>query len=255
MCGRRSDSRLEFSRLQWRDRAGLAPASSFRFQRAELTVYAAMIGVKIPKALGPSAPCGSSGEQTVAMTRLSLISHAATQVQRVAAFPLDEALGEEQITEIAALGWNAPEVRRVLSGPELRAQQTAQALGLSAVTTIELRDCDYGEWSGRKLGDIELENPEGIAAWLADPAAKPHSGESILNLSARVGRWLDAQTDTGHSIVVTHPAVIRSAILKALNAPAQAFWRIDIAPLSLTDLRFNGRLWTLRSAGCALRKS
>jgi hypothetical protein len=43
--------------------------------------------------------------------------------------------------------------------------------------------------------------------------------------------------------------VIRSAIVHALSASAQTFWRIDIAPLSLTDLRFNGRVWTLRSSG------
>jgi broad specificity phosphatase PhoE len=189
------------------------------------------------------------------MTRLTFISHAATHAQRLAAFPLDEALDEKQIAEIAALGWNAPKAQQVWSGPERRAQQTAQALGLSPATAVELRDCDYGEWSGRTLSDIELENSEGIVAWLTDPSEAPHGGESIVNLIGRVGRWLDDRGDSGHSIVVTHPAVIRSAIVHALRAPAQAFWRIDIAPLSLTDLRFNGKHWTLRSAACALYKS
>ena len=54
-----------------------------------------------------------------------------------------------------------------------------------------------------------------------------------------------------HTIAVTHPAVIRAAIVHALQVPLPAFWRFDIAPLSLTDLRFNGGVWSVRCAGCS----
>jgi broad specificity phosphatase PhoE len=193
--------------------------------------------------------------ETTLTTRFTLISHAATHAQRRAAFPLDEPLEEREIAKIAVLGWNAPRAQRILCGPELRVQQTAQALGLAATVALDLRDCDYGRWHGRELDELQSNDPEGIATWLADPVAAPHGGESIVNLIGRVGRWLDEQHDTGHTIAVTHPAVIRSAIVHALQAPAHAFWRIDIAPLSWADIRFNGRVWTLRSAACALRKS
>lgn len=181
--------------------------------------------------------------------RITFISHAATSTQRNAAFPLDESVDERAFAEIAALGWHTPRAQSVFSGPERRAQQTVDALQLSASLAIELRDCDYGVWRGRELSELQSEDPEGIAAWLTDATAAPHGGESIVNLIARVGRWVDGQNDGGHTIAVTHPAVIRSAIVHALSAPAQTFWRIDIAPLSLTDLRFNGRVWTLRSSG------
>ena len=165
---------------------------------------------------------------------------------------MDEPLEETELAKVAGFGWNAPRTQQVLSGPERRAQQTAEALGLSAAVAAELRDCDYGRWNGVELAEVQVREPEHVAAWLTDTAAAPHGGESIVNLIGRVGRWLDRQRDAGHTIAVTHPAVIRAAMVYALDAPLLSFWRIDVAPLTLTDLRFNGRVWTLRSSGCAL---
>jgi len=51
----------------------------------------------------------------------------------------------------------------------------------------------------------------------------------------------------GRVVAVTHPAVVRAAILVALDAPAKSFWRVDIAPVSRTVLHFRGHAWTLRS--------
>jgi broad specificity phosphatase PhoE len=220
--------------------------------QATLTLCLAIISVKRAAARRCNSYVMHSGEPDSVPTRLSLISHAATQAQRHAAFPLDESLDRQEISKINALGWTAPKAQKVLSAPEHRTQQTAQALGLTANITPELRDCDYGIWGGRELSELQTQDPEGVATWLANPAARPHSGESIANLIDRVGRWLGLQREDGHTIAVTHPAVIRSAVIHVLNAPVLSFWRIDIAPLSLTDLRFNGRVWTLRSSATPL---
>jgi broad specificity phosphatase PhoE len=91
-----------------------------------------------------------------------------------------------------------------------------------------------------------------MVAWLTDPAAAPHGGESIASLIKRTGSWLEEQRDVAHIIAVTHPAVIRGAIVHALQLPLMTFWRFDVAPLSLTDLRFNGRVWSVRCVGCPL---
>jgi broad specificity phosphatase PhoE len=58
-----------------------------------------------------------------------------------------------------------------------------------------------------------------------------------------------------NTIAVTHPAVIRAAIVHAMQLPPTTFWRFDVAPLSLTDLRFSGRVWSVRCAGCSLPSS
>jgi broad specificity phosphatase PhoE len=184
--------------------------------------------------------------------RLTLIAHAATEAHRKAAFPLDESITEREIAKIAALNWNAPRAERIWSAPEQRTQETSRLLGLAATVTDELRDCDYGSWRGRSMDEVQSADPEGMLAWLTDPSAAPHGGQSIADLINRVGRWIDQQHEVSHTAAVTHPAVVRAAIVYALQVPAQTFWRLDISPLSLSDLRFNHRAWTLRCAGCAL---
>lgn len=83
-----------------------------------------------------------------------------------------------------------------------------------------------------------------LELWLTDPAAAPHGGESIVDLTERVAGWLMSVTSV--TVAVTHPALIRAAILTALDIPPKSFWRIDIAPLSRTTLHYRNDRWTLR---------
>ena len=50
-------------------------------------------------------------------------------------------------------------------------------------------------------------------------------------------------------VAVTHASVIRAAIIHAIEAGPRTFWRIDVAPLSLTRLSGNKGVWTLVSVG------
>jgi broad specificity phosphatase PhoE len=91
-----------------------------------------------------------------------------------------------------------------------------------------------------------------LLQWLTRPDAAPHGGESIENLIARAGQWIEEQRAVSHTLAVTHPAVIRAAIVSALDLPAKIFWRFDIAPLSLSEMYFSRNTWTVRRAGCFL---
>jgi broad specificity phosphatase PhoE len=194
-------------------------------------------------------------EPQVLPTRITLISHAATLALRHSSFPLNESVTEGELEKIAASGWAAPRAQQVCCGPERRTWETATALGLKPTETIEISEINYGIWGGKQIDEIQASDPAGLAAWLTDVQATPHGGESVAQLIARVGAWLEKQTNAGHTVAVTHPAVIRGVILYCLQAPLTSFWRLDIAPLSVTDLRFNGRLWTTRSTGCPLYRS
>ena len=57
------------------------------------------------------------------------------------------------------------------------------------------------------------------------------------------------KTITGNLIVVTHPAVIRAAIVCAIEATPQSFRRIDIVPLSVTRVSSADGRWNLTSSG------
>jgi len=179
-------------------------------------------------------------------TRLLLIAHAPTAATRRAAFPRDEAI--EPIEAAPLLG----PATRCFAAPERRTRETAEALGLDARRETLLADIDLGRWEGRTFEEVLDDDPSGMAAWTTDPRCTPHGGESVEDLITRVGTWLDGEReDGGRIIAVTHPAVIRAAVVAAIGAPATSFWRIDIAPLARIDLRSDNRRWVLREIAMA----
>jgi len=183
--------------------------------------------------------------------RLILICHASTDAVRRSAFPADEPLDEPGKAGAAALAGLLPSADRCWASPELRTRQTAETLQLQATVQSTLHDCDYGAWKGYSFFDVLAREPDAVSDWLHDPTAAPHGGESLASLMQRVAQWLEAaKVMDNRAILITHASIIRAAIVRAIEAPPQSFWRIDIAPLSVTSLSgANGR-WNLTSAGC-----
>ncbi|WP_322860380.1 histidine phosphatase family protein [Mycobacterium europaeum] len=177
------------------------------------------------------------------IVRLTLVAHAMTDAMAAARFPGDEPLndvGRRQAETAAQFRCGAIH----FTGPERRARQTADLLGLEATVDPLLADLNCGPWQEKRLEDVP---PGDLTVWLTDPSRAPHGGESIIELMQRVARWLNSVTENAAAAVaVTHPAVIRAAILLALDIPAKSFWRMDIAPVSRTALHYRGGCWTLR---------
>jgi len=183
-------------------------------------------------------------------SRLTLVSHAPTAAVRAAAFPLDESIDERGRREASALSGVLPQALTAWTSPARRALETAAALNLDAKVEPLLRDMDLGRWAGRTFADVEAAEPHEMVRWLSDTSASPHGGESVEALLSRVGNWLrSAGERQGRSVAVTHPAVIRAAIVVAIEANPVSFWRIDIAPLNIVELGSNGSRWTLKSLG------
>ena len=177
--------------------------------------------------------------------RLFLLSHAETAATRRAAFAADEPAEPKSLAQAAAAPPRLPDDAHVLTSPALAARQTADAIGRVAQTEADLRDADWGRWRGQTLEAVAAVEPDALAAWLGDSAAAPHGGESLAALRARAGRLLARCTDRP-TLAITHAALVRAALVLALDAPAASFWRIDVPPLSLLELGWNGRAWTLR---------
>jgi broad specificity phosphatase PhoE len=183
----------------------------------------------------------------ISTTRLTLIRHAPAAATRRSAFPLDEPPDARGLDEARGLASRLGRFDAAWSGPGLRARETAEALGLDAMVAPELDECDFGAWRGRTLAELHAEDPAAVAAWMEDPAAAPHGGESLLALLERVGGWLSARAGDGsRTVAVTHAGVIRAAVVCALDAPPLAFWRLDVAPLSRTVLHAHDGRWTVR---------
>jgi broad specificity phosphatase PhoE len=181
------------------------------------------------------------------MRRVLLVCQASTRATRRACFGDDNPLDARGRGEAEALRAVLVAGGETLVSPCLAAFQTASLAGRAPLVTVPaLGNCDYGRWSGRALADVEREEPKAIAAWLTDPDAAPHGGESVRALLARVATWIDGQAQRIGTVVAVAPgAVVRAAVVTALDAPAAAFWRIDVAPAAVTELHARDGRWTV----------
>ncbi len=111
-----------------------------------------------------------------------------------------------------------PAVERVVTSPLRRclrlAERIGAARGLTPVVDERLREMDFGRWEGgpwKNVSRVELD------AWAADFLhARPHGGESVEMVSARVVSALGDYRRSG----VSHAMVTHAGIIKAARAYA-----------------------------------
>jgi broad specificity phosphatase PhoE len=177
--------------------------------------------------------------------RLLLVRHASTDAVRAAAFGADEPLDVSGRVAAVQLAARLSRADEVLVSAARRAQETAEHAGLVA-TGEAPGECDFGRWAGRTLRELADEDPDAVRAWMTDPDASPHGGESLTALLRRVRAWLAEQAEGDRTaIAITHAGVVKAAVVAALDAPPLAFWRIDVAPTSITELHAHDGRWTV----------
>lgn len=180
--------------------------------------------------------------------RLLLIRHATTEATHRAAFPVTTgrtvvaacaALDEAGTAMATALAPAVPHADRCWTSHARRAVETARCLGLEPDLRIGgLAEADFGRWAGATLDDVYRRDPEGLAAWLADPGCTPHAGEPLAEVRRRAARVLDtAHGLPGTTFAISHGGLIKAAVLEVLGSPDTALWRIGCAPASVTELQ------------------
>jgi broad specificity phosphatase PhoE len=195
----------------------------------------------------------TDGPGSGSVRRLLLVRHAPTAATRGYAFPVDEPLDDHGVAAAAELA--VPARAEVVCSPSERCVATAEAAGLT-VAALEpaIAECDFGSWGGRALDELVAERPDETRRWMTDPDCAPHGGESLRAFCARVAAWLDGQAGRdGTCVAITHGGVVKAAVVHALAAPIEAFWRVDCAPLSRTELRAHDGRWKLRSVNVPVR--
>lgn len=173
-------------------------------------------------------------------TRLHLLCVGATAAGRAGRFPChDDPLDRGA----AAIVPDVPGMGETWCAPGRAAADTARLLGWATTEADELADVDYGDWAGAALSDLDR---DAVAAWLAGPGAGTPGGEPLAAVRGRVAEWMEARVGEARILrAITYPAVVRAAIAHALGIPDAAATLIDIAPLSMTTLSFQGR-WRLQ---------
>ena len=137
----------------------------------------------------------------------------------------DVSLAESFAEECDALIRTLPEFDRIVTSPLSRCRYLAERIsaGMNRPLTEDhrLREMDFGQWEGVGWDDIPSAE---IDAWAADFLhARPHGGESVAMLRARVRMALsDLRRLDGDSLVVTHAGVIKVALAADDTAESHA---------------------------------
>ncbi|MFI5688110.1 histidine phosphatase family protein [Streptomyces sp. NPDC051636] len=184
--------------------------------------------------------------------RLTLVCAHTEEMSADAVFG-HRALHDDDPREARAVLEATPFRSPVVRSPSTCCALTAAAFGLETTVDPALRDIDYGTWRGHRVAEVAAADPHGYSAWLTDPDAAPHGGESVRQLCHRTAHWLNSlPRQTGDAVAVAEPAVVKALLVNALSAPARAFWRVEVPPLYIVSLRWRGDAWDIRPANDSL---
>ena len=173
-------------------------------------------------------------------------------------------LGKRQAAALAeAIANENPKIERIVSSPLLRCRTTAEfvaeRIGVPLETDARLIEIGHGDWEGRLRDDIMREEPHNWYLWKNKPTQITFSqGDSMQKVAER---WLEFSSEPvkAPTLVVTHDAVVRSAIVLAQNRSLDDMWtvrmenaayaRFDAAPIPwrLLEECVNGHLQGLRA--------
>jgi broad specificity phosphatase PhoE/ribonuclease HI len=135
----------------------------------------------------------------------------------------------------------------VVTSPMARTRQTAaivaEHLGVEIVVDEGIRECNFGDWDGMTFADVQRDDGEALDAWLASTAVAPPGGESFDEVEVRVREAKDrilAEFEGSDLVLVTHVTPLKTLLRLALDAPAHAYYRIEIKPASLSTVAWFG---------------
>jgi probable phosphoglycerate mutase len=158
-------------------------------------------------------------------------------------------LGMQQAFALAA-PMDEARVGRVISSPLLRctatARPTAERLNLRVETDDRLIEIAHGTWEGRMRDEIAANDPERYRAWREDPAHVAfEGGESIRQVLERWNDFARALEPDVPTLVLTHDAVVRVALVAASGRSLDAFWETRVENGAYAVLDVTGATWTL----------
>ena len=135
-------------------------------------------------------------------------------------------------------------VTAVYASPLERTQETAapiaKALGVRTRTRAGLVECDFGQWTGKKLSDL-YKLPEWRTVQRHPSGFRFPKGESFGEMQSRM---VDSVNElvTAHPgqivVAVSHADTIKAAVASALGTPLDLFQRIVIGQCSVSAVLY-----------------
>ena len=177
----------------------------------------------------------------------SVSNTAHTLAGRSEGVELDEK-GLAQATELVDRLDGLP-IKALVRSPLLRCRLTleplAAALGLEPLVDERLSEVDYGQWTGRQLGELVKEPLWSVVQQQPSAAIFP-DGEGLAQVQARAVtavRDHDRRLSEEHGadvlwVACTHGDVIKSVVADALGTHLDSFQRITADPASMSVIRY-----------------
>ena len=182
-------------------------------------------------------------------TRLFLVRHAETVWSAKLRIhgrsdPALSELGHRQAKAVGDMLAGRP-LAAIYTSPLQRARQTAAAIAarhqVQPRADPAFQEVSLGVWEGQRIADLEADDREHYARWLAAPTGvRPPGGETLEEARARVARAL-ASLQERHAdetvVLVTHSIVGRIVIATCLGIDVRVVPRLKLKVASLSILR------------------
>jgi alpha-ribazole phosphatase len=138
----------------------------------------------------------------------------------------------------------------IYASPLQRAYATAAPVAESKQQAIRadarLAEIHHGAWEGKPAAVVRERHAQEYLAWRTQPhTVQMPDGESLLDVARRVQSFLRdvlAAHPDGNVLIVTHDAVLRVIVLRALEMELEYFWRwrFDNASVSVLERMDDG---------------
>ncbi|MBR0793874.1 histidine phosphatase family protein [Bradyrhizobium jicamae] len=169
-------------------------------------------------------------------THLWLIRHAPVDGPRGIIHAADAPADVRDDAAFAALRALLPTGAFAVCSPARRTRETAARLDLDAAADDAFGEQDFGDWTGRRHGELEAELGGAYHDFWRSPASnRPPGGESFADQIARARAGL-ARLPAGEVVLVVHSGTIRAVLAIALGLEPETALRFVIDPLSLTRI-------------------
>lgn len=205
-----------------------------------------------PEKKAPSRGWTGPGEPTtLILVRHGVTAHTVEKRFSGGLASANPGLSEEGRAQVRATAeWLAPLADRVdalLASPVRRTLESAEIVSAVLDRAVEVEpgfaEMEFGEWDGMTFAEVAERRKDELDAWLGNLDVAPPRGESFREVEERVLEALDRQLEkhTGQTLVlVSHVTPIKTMVARALKAPLEAVYRMELTPASVTVLSWYG---------------
>jgi broad specificity phosphatase PhoE len=149
-----------------------------------------------------------------------------------------------------AFGELLPRIERIVSSPLGRTRATAQfvaeRLNVPLETDDALIEIAHGTWEGRLRDEIAANDPARYSTWRERPhEVSFEEGESLTDVMTRWKRFRASFHVTKPTLIVTHDAIVRIALLDIKGQPLTAFWDTQVENAGYAIVEVDGAAWEL----------